>query len=296
MFKDSFLKRAARKGLALAENWLQQTPTYDLDPKIYEKDDFAYRWMGAVLSRLHSEHGSVLRSYHTWGILNAAYLAKALGIPRISVLEFGVAGGNGLVAMEVAADRIEKLLGVGIDLYGFDTGKGLPKPQDYRDSPNLWKENAFPMDVQKLKARLKKAQLVLGLVEDTVPRFIESSPAPLGYMSVDVDYYSSTVHALKVLEASHDRLLPRVNCYLDDIMGFTHSEFTGERLAVAEFNARHAMRKIAPVYGLRYFLPPDRSNGPWVESFFIAHIFDHALYGHFDNLAPRQFSGGTDLR
>lgn len=27
--------------------------------------------------------------------------------------------------------------------YGFDTGKGLPKPQDYRDLPNLYRESAF---------------------------------------------------------------------------------------------------------------------------------------------------------
>lgn len=295
MAKDSLLKRAVRKGVAVAQNWLQETPTDDLDPRHYEKDDFAYRWMGAVLSRMQFEHKGVLRSYHTWGILNAAHLAKALGISRISVIEFGVAGGKGLVSMEVAAGRIEKLLGVGIDIYGFDTGHGLPKPQDYRDCPNLWQEHAFPMDVQKLKACLKKAQLVLGLIEDTVPRFLESLPAPVGFVSFDVDYYSSTVQAMKVLEAGYDRLLPRVHCYLDDILCFTHSEFTGELLAVTEFNAKHPMRKIAPIYGLRHFLPPDRALAPWVDTSFMAHFYDHPLYTHFDNLVPRQFSGGTDM-
>lgn len=296
MAKDSLLKRAVRKGVAVTQNWLKETPTDDLDPKHYANDDFAYRWMGAVLSRLQYEHQGVLRSYHTWGILNAAYLAKALGIPRISVIEFGVAGGNGLISIETASERVERLLGVGIDVYGFDTGQGLPKPQDYRDCPNLWKESAFPMDVPKLKARLKRAQLMLGLIQDTVPKFLESSPAPIGFVSFDVDYYSSTMQALKIFEGDHNRLLPRVQCYLDDIVAFTHSEFTGERLAVADFNAKHPLRKIALIYGLRHFLPPDRASAPWVDCYYMAHFYDHPLYGHFDNLVPLQFSGGTDLR
>ncbi len=111
-----------RKGIAVAQQWLKEEPTDDLDLTHYEKDDFAYRWMNAVMSRLLFEHKSQIRANHIWGILNAAYLAKALGVGRISLIEFGVAGGNGLVSMELAADRIEKLLGVGIDVYGFDTG------------------------------------------------------------------------------------------------------------------------------------------------------------------------------
>ncbi len=44
------------------------------------------------------------------------------------------------------------------------------------------------------------------------------------------------------------------------------------------------MRKIAPIYGLRFFLPPSYTNKAWPEQFFLAHIFDHDLYVHFDGL------------
>ena len=57
-------------------------------------------------------------------------LMATLGYDRISVIEFGVAGGNGLVALESCARQAAELSGVAIDTYGFDTGTGLPKPTD----------------------------------------------------------------------------------------------------------------------------------------------------------------------
>jgi hypothetical protein len=54
--------------------------------------------------------------------LQGAHLAKALGIKRVSVIEFGVAGGNGLVALDRIAEKVEQALGIDIDVYGFDTG------------------------------------------------------------------------------------------------------------------------------------------------------------------------------
>lgn len=44
-----------------------------------------------------------LRANYTWSVLHAASIAIRTGRQRISVLEFGVAGGNGLVALEGAA-------------------------------------------------------------------------------------------------------------------------------------------------------------------------------------------------
>jgi len=36
---------------------------------------------------------------YAYGMLNAAIQAKELGLTRISAIEFGVAGGNGMLAM-----------------------------------------------------------------------------------------------------------------------------------------------------------------------------------------------------
>jgi hypothetical protein len=262
----------------------------------HDQDDFAYPWLNSVLTKLLWEEGSALRPHFVWGVLQGAHLAKAIGIERVSIIEFGVAGGNGLISLERVAQKIEPIIGVEIDVYGFDTGAGLPKPQDYRDLPNLWREAAFPMDSQKLKHRLQKAQLLLGLVEDTVTRFIQSSPAPVAFISFDLDYYSSTMHAFKLLEADPARLLPRIHCYFDDIVGFAYSDYTGERLAIAEFNSSHDARKISPIYGLRYFLPAPYNQMAWSEMFYMAHIFDHAMYRCYDGLVRRFAGGVTEIK
>ena len=52
------------------------------------------------------------RPSYPWGVLQGAALAKVLAVPRISVLEFGGAGGAGLLALERAAERAKELTGV----------------------------------------------------------------------------------------------------------------------------------------------------------------------------------------
>lgn len=216
---------------------------------------------------------------YRWGTLCAAALAQTLGYERISVIEFGVAGGNGLVALEGYARLAEEASGVRIDTYGFDTGIGLPKPTDYRDLPQLWSEGYFSMDPDRLRRRLTRAELRLGPVASTVPEFVENAPAPIGFVSFDLDMYSSTVDAFGIFRASHDLVLPRVVCYFDDIIGFSHGDFTGERLAIAEFNAQEELRKISKIYGLRYVLDLDRW---WVEMMYMAHFFGHERYTDWD--------------
>jgi hypothetical protein len=258
--------------------------------------EFAYMWLNSILKKLESEPGCARRADYTWGVLQGAYLGKALGVKRISAIEFGVAGGNGVLALEQIAEKVEQALGIGIDVYGFDTGGGLPKPLDYRDCPNLWSSGYFAMDKEKLKARLKRAQLVLGLVEDTVPKFIESKPSPVAFVSFDLDYYSSTMQAFRLLEAEENFLLPRIHCYFDDITGFTYSDYTGERLAISEFNTAHPTRKISPIYGLKHFLPTPHADSWWPEMFFMAHIFDHKWYNKHDGLVKGVVGGGTELK
>jgi len=259
------------------------------------QDEFAYVRLNSIFQNLAVEPGCSVRPYYTWGVLQGAHLAWAIGINRVSVVEFGVAGGNGLVALERIAERVEQTLGVGIDVYGFDTGGGLPKPLDYRDCPNLWSPGYYPMDKEKLQRRLRRAQLVLGLVEDTVSKFIESKPSPVAFVSFDLDYYSSTMQAFKLLEAEEALLLPRVHCYFDDIIGFTYSDYNGERLAISEFNAGHPMRKISPIYGLKHFLPEAHAQSWWSEMFYMAHIFDHELYNRHDGSIKRVVNFETDL-
>jgi len=224
------------------------------------------------------------RPHYVWGAVQALNLAKALGIGRVSFIEFGVAGGNGLTALESIAAHVGPEFGVDVDIHGFDAVGGMPKARDHRDLPHLWSEGFYPMDPDKLRRKLKSARLHLGLVEKTVPAFLDSGPAPVAFIAFDLCLYSSTTRALQVLEVQDPTLLlPRVHCFFRNILGPSVGDFNGERLAMAEFNERHDMRKISKIYALNHFLrhPP---VGRWVDQYYMAHAFDHPLYGHYDGL------------
>ena len=218
------------------------------------------------------------RPQYLWPLLHAAHAAAATGVPRIAALEFGVAGGNGLLALERAAATATDLCGTEVEIFGFDTGTGMPPPVDHRDAPWLIEPSYFRMDEAALRARLTSAQLVLGDVTRTVPEWADSGHAPIGFVAFDLDYYSSTAGALRVLEGDPDALLPRVLCYFDDLFGHGWTDFMGVRAAIEEFNASHDRRKIAKIHGLRYELPPADFNQQWHEKLYLTHLFDHPRY------------------
>ena len=69
--------------------------------------------------------GACARPHYFSGILAAADQALKENVSDISVLEFGVAGGSGLIEMQTYSETIENQTGVRIHVYGFDTGEGL---------------------------------------------------------------------------------------------------------------------------------------------------------------------------
>jgi len=233
--------------------------------------------------------GAVERPAYGYCVYNAALLAKRLGYQRISVLEFGVAGGNGLLNLECHAQEISKALAIGIDIYGFDAAEGLPEPSDYRDLPYQWKKGFYKMDVPRLRARLKKAKLVLGDIKDTSKDFFEKySPAPIGTISYDFDFYSSTVAALNMLGAGERYYLPRVFCIFDNTIGTEislYNDYTGERLAINEFNQAHNDAKFAPAYHLL----ARKVVESWYHRIWVCHFFKHSRYNQFVSTEDQQF-------
>ena len=225
----------------------------------------------------------VLRHPFAFSLLKAADLAKQHGIQEIQALEFGVATGGGIMNMASIAARVTEETGVRFTLTGFDTGKGLPKPIDYRDHPDLYGPGDFPMDFVKLQAALPaNVKLVIGELADTVPAWLQANAggAPIGFASVDVDYYSSTVDALKIFEGPATNYLPLVAIYLDDIHFDIHNSWCGELLAVNEFNGRNPLRKIehhAMIRRRRVF-----KNAPWLEQIFYLHVLDHPVRARID--------------
>ena len=225
--------------------------------------------------------GAVDRPNYGYCIFQAAKLASALHYPRISVIEFGCGGGNGLLNAEMHITEVMKIFPVVIELYGFDNGSGLPPPQDFRDMPHYFRGGLYHMDRQSLDGKLKLAKLVFGDVGDTCATFLQRyNPAPIGCMFLDLDLYSSTSDALTLLDSDGSHFLPRVFMYFDDIIGddvWLCNEFTGERLSIEEFNQRHKLKKIAK----NYFVSTKYPNSWWPEEIFIFHNFEHPRYNDF---------------
>ncbi len=218
------------------------------------------------------------RPMYAYGLFRAADLARWCGLRQVTAVEFGVATGRGLLAMVEAAGHVQRETGVEIRVVGFDSAAGLPPPTDHRDHPELWSEGDFPMvNYEELRARLaRRAELVLGDIAQTVGPFRDSlrPNAPLGFVSLDVDLYSSTVSALRVFEAADPTLyLPAVSVYLDDVTMFTANRWCGELAAVEEFNAAHELRK----FDLDRTLPGRRPwpHLNWYTRMRVLHVLDH---------------------
>ncbi len=101
------------------------------------------------------------------------------------------------------AKRITRATDISFDIYGFDTGSGMPPPQSYKDHPELYQAGDFPMAFDALAKNLDgNSRLIIGPLAETIVEFSarDFSNAPIGFISIDVDYYSSSVEALKALK------------------------------------------------------------------------------------------------
>lgn len=178
------------------------------------------------------------------------------------------------------ARKIARATGVEFDIVGFDSGTGMPAPVNYRDHPEYYSGGDFPMQEPALLRSLlpKNAELVIGDIRRTVPTFNFS--APLGFISIDVDFYYSTVHALQVLCRRPESYLPSVIIYLDDVTYDGHNDYCGELLAVREFTEKHAFRPITRFNFLRQTRVFQRAI--WIEQMFLAHILDHPARKQLD--------------
>lgn len=223
------------------------------------------------------------RPHYAYCMLHAADLAKRLGHRRISALEFGVAGGNGLAYLCDFSRNIEREMGVTIDCYGFDTGQGMPEPEGAKDLPFWFQASQYRMDQKKLRERLPTAKLVIGNIKDTVGSFVESqNPAPIAVIVNDTDYWSSTRDSFRLFDSVASRpenFMPRIFMYFDDIIGTPlemYGSFNGQLAAINEFNANHPSIKFQLNQNLL-----SQSHLNWRFQIYYAHLFEHPLYGRY---------------
>jgi hypothetical protein len=212
------------------------------------------------------------RPQYLLGLVTAAAQAKLQGESAFAAFEFGVAGGYGFLAMQQDAEAVSRETGIDIRLFGFDTGSGLPDLiGDHRDHPDAWLPGDYPMEPEKLRAKLtSRSTLVLGNVAETVPGFFaQHAPPPIGFVSIDLDLYSGSRAALEIFETRGRRMLWHVPMYLDDIdMFHTHAK-GGELLAVHEFNQKSSRVFIDRWRGVKAVRP--FPEAPYLDRLFIAH-------------------------
>lgn len=211
------------------------------------------------------------RPNYLLGVLKAADQAREDKIDRILAVEFGVAAGNGLIALQDIAEDVERETGIVVEVVGFDSGAGMPAvPFDYRDHTDWWIPQDYPMDVAALKARLKpRTKLILGDVAQNVELFLDENEVTIGFISFDLDYYSSTTNAFPLLSSPRRKILRRTPLYFDDIDFYFNHQFAGELLAIDEFNKSSNEVRIDKWQGVhkeRPFL-----DAPWLEKMYVAH-------------------------
>jgi len=221
------------------------------------------------------------------GLQIAARYAKTFGYDRFTAIEFGVAGGNGLLALANHAKKLQAVTGVKVETVGFDYGSGLPPATDWRDAPWLYNPGDYPCDIPKLVSRLNgRAELVLGDIADTFPRWLMDAHAPIGFMSIDVDYYSSTAGILNALQhCAPTCLLPISSFYLDDILCFGVPRCTGEFAAAQEFNSVCANRRFIDAAEWIALQRPFRPL--WLKRMFDLYCFDHPKMTHAEHEAAQ---------
>lgn len=232
---------------------------------------------GSYLSRLSG--GAVERPWYGFCLYYAALEARLLGYSSMTAVELGVAGGSGLLCLCEHKQEIEKLLDIRIVILGFDSGAGLPESNDSRDLLYCWPPHSFEMDRRRLEDRLDgRAELVIGDVQDTVNAWMSSPTAPLGAVFFDLDFYTSTHHALALLTKAH--VLPRTWCYMDDISGYpanAYSDSIGVREAIKQFNLAKD-RQIVRDHLSQAFVFKGCWPEPWQEQIYIYHRLTHPKY------------------
>jgi hypothetical protein len=223
--------------------------------------------------------GALARPHYAWSLYYAALDASRLGYRAMTVIELGVAGGNGLLCLCDYAQEIRRICGIDVRIVGFDSGGGLPVTSDIRDLHYLWPPGSFEMDRAALEKRLAgRAQLVLGNVSETVPHWQPPADAPLGFVIFDLDLYSSTRDSLPLLTKAN--VLPRIWCYFDDIFGFPEmalTDFIGEGAAVREFN-EHPDRSILRDNVSRAQIFHGYAPESWHRKMYIYHRLAHPQY------------------
>jgi len=227
------------------------------EPLIYNLASVFVALFGNVVKKI--EYDLVVRQPFAFSLQKAFEFAadehERLDIKRLVFIEFGVASGAGLLNICRIGEALSRHYGVDWRVIGFDTGEGMPRPVDYRDHPEKYLDGDFvPRDNEALQRSLPaNAQIIYGPIADMIGSLDTHLQLGdvVGFVSIDVDYWSSTKDCMRLFDNPTLSFLPRTPVYLDDFNNIDHHPYAGELLAVAESNQEHEQTKLAKMNQIR---------------------------------------------
>ena len=107
------------------------------EPIIYNIVSLFYLLFGSFVKKI--AYDLVPRAPYAFGVNLAFQNAAQEKIKKIIIIEFGVASGGGLFNLAYIANKLSKIYNIDYEVIGFDTGKGMPPPVDYKDHPEKYR-------------------------------------------------------------------------------------------------------------------------------------------------------------
>lgn len=245
------------------------------EPLIYNLISIPVLFFGDLRAKIY--YDLVPRQPYAFGINEAFNIAKEENVKNITLIEFGVASGAGLFNMAYLASRLSKIYNIDYQIIGFDSGEGMPDPIDYRDHPELYRKGDFPpLRLKDTKLPLN-TRIIYGKIKETLSEFnqeISNKDSRIAFVSIDVDYYSSSKNCFEIFKLGSENFLSKVTMYFDDINKPEHNIYCGELLAIKEFNEQTIKRKICKMRQLRNWRL--FKNALYLDQMYFLHIFDHS--------------------
>jgi hypothetical protein len=127
------------------------------------------------------------------------------------------------------------------------------------------------MDEPLLRSKIgPRTTLVIGDVAETVRNFFDDPRVPpVGFIAFDLDLYSSTGGALRILNIPGKKTLDHVPLYFDDTEHSVSHVYAGELLAIDEFNQSNTQVKIDRWRGLKNDRPFPKAS--FLQKMCMAH-------------------------
>lgn len=166
-------------------------------------------------------------------ILEAVNYVKVAQLPHV-FFEFGCHSGRTFAAALLSS----QFLRIKLDAYAFDSFHGLPETNVKEDG--IFVSGSFSTSVDEFKKiiysktgiRMPNDHIIKGYYEHSLKGDLSVLPKKVGFVSIDVDLYSSTVTVLEFLK---DYLCNGTVVLFDDWYCFPPGKNMGEKRAVIEF-------------------------------------------------------------